>query len=254
MQIRASVPLPSLNICDISQMSKVICLDFSSDRMTWSSWWSCPSWSPSVMTGTRWSGTVRSSSSWTRPETARPPFVWTYWTSLKRSVVYGWMIGNFPNIYVVRHHESHIMSEKKYFSFWQIWILQIPSFKSIYNLPYFIVSKMQKKKWRKARKLYGPIQLSKCFSCFWGFYDLRLYTGNVITHHICEHLLNAEVKNLKASLHFAFWPNVISKCVSGLKQYKLFCVYSVRKCMHLQFISHLHLVIASGIITQCAVA
>ena len=52
-----------------------------------------------------------------------------------------------------------------------------------YNLPYFIVSKI-KKKWWKARKLYGPIQLSKCFSCFWGFYDLRLYMGNVITHHI----------------------------------------------------------------------
>ena len=42
---------------------------------------------------------------------------------------------------VVRHHESHIMSEKSYFSFWQIWILQILSFKSIYNLPYFIVRK-----------------------------------------------------------------------------------------------------------------
>ena len=37
--------------------------------------------------------------------------------------------------YVVRHHESHIMSEKQYFSFWQIWILQIIYFKSIYNLP-----------------------------------------------------------------------------------------------------------------------
>ena len=48
-------------------------------------------------------------------------------------------------IYVVRHHESHIMSEKKYFSFWQIWILQILSFKSIYNLPYFIVRKIHKK-------------------------------------------------------------------------------------------------------------
>ena len=35
---------------------------------------------------------------------------------------------------VVRHHESHIMSEKKYFSFWQIWILHILSFKLIYTI------------------------------------------------------------------------------------------------------------------------
>ena len=40
---------------------------------------------------------------------------------------------SFP--YVVHHHKSHIMSEKQYFSFWQIWILQILCFKSIYNLP-----------------------------------------------------------------------------------------------------------------------
>ena len=52
---------------------------------------------------------------------------------------------NVGGAYVVRHHESHIMSEKKYFSFWQIWILQILSFKSIYNLPYFIVSKIPPK-------------------------------------------------------------------------------------------------------------
>ena len=44
---------------------------------------------------------------------------------------------------------------------------------------------MQQKSDRKLyRKLYGPIQLPKCFSCFLGFYDLRLYTGNVMMHHI----------------------------------------------------------------------
>ena len=37
-------------------------------------------------------------------------------------------------LYVVRHHESHIMSEKQYFSLWQIWILQILCFKSIYTI------------------------------------------------------------------------------------------------------------------------
>ena len=34
-------------------------------------------------------------------------------------------------LYVVRHHERHKMSEKRYFSFWQIWILQILSFNPI---------------------------------------------------------------------------------------------------------------------------
>ena len=96
-------------------------------------------------------------------------------------------------LYVVRHYESHIMSGKKYLSFWQIWILQILSFKSIYNLPYFIVRKIQK----NDRKLYGPIWFSKHFSCFLGFYDLRLYTGNVITHHIC-HLTTDPSKVLKS--------------------------------------------------------
>ena len=55
------------------------------------------------------------------------------------------LIPVIASIYVVCHHESHIMSEKKYFSLWQIWILQILSFKSINNLPlYFIVKKIRK--------------------------------------------------------------------------------------------------------------
>ena len=32
------------------------------------------------------------------------------------------------------------------------------------------------------------IHLPECFSCFLGYsYDLRLYTGNVMTHHIFMH-------------------------------------------------------------------
>ena len=72
-------------------------------------------------------------------------------------------------VYVVRHHEIHIMSEKKYFSFWQIWILQILSFKSIYNLPYFIVRKMQQKSDRKLERCMAQYSFPSVFLAFWAF-------------------------------------------------------------------------------------
>ena len=71
--------------------------------------------------------------------------------------------------YVVRHHESHIMSEKKYFSFWQIWILQIPSFKSIYNLPYFIVSKIHQKNYGKLESCMAQFSFPSVFHAFGAF-------------------------------------------------------------------------------------
>ena len=87
------------------------------------------------------------------------------------------------------------MSEKKYFSFWQIWILQILSFKSIYNLPYFIVRKIPPISDRKLESCMAQFGFPCVFfffffffSCFLGFYDFRLYTGNVITHHIYSSL------------------------------------------------------------------
>ena len=72
-------------------------------------------------------------------------------------------------LYVVRHHESHIMSEKKYFSFWQIWILHMLNFKSIYNLPYFIVRKMQQKSDRKLESCMAQFSCPSVFLNFWAF-------------------------------------------------------------------------------------
>ena len=61
------------------------------------------------------------------------------------------------DIFVVRHHESRIMSEKQYFSFWQIWILQILCFKSIYNLPITFPLPQKKRNYGKLE-----IQLPEC--------------------------------------------------------------------------------------------
>ena len=72
-------------------------------------------------------------------------------------------------VYVVRLHESHIMSEKKYFSFWQIWILHILSFKLIYNLPYIIVRKMQQKSDRKLKSCMAQFSFPSVFLAFWAF-------------------------------------------------------------------------------------
>ena len=89
--------------------------------------------------------------------------------------------------YVVRHHESHIMSEKKYLSFWQIWILQILSFKSIYNLPYFIVRKIptppKKKIDRKLESCMAQFSFPSIFLAFWAFMISDIYAANLITDH-----------------------------------------------------------------------
>ena len=79
------------------------------------------------------------------------------------------VVMDYETVYVVRHHESHIMSEKKYFSFWQIWIFHILSFKLIYNLPYIIVRKMQQKSDRKLKSCMAQFSFPSVFLAFWAF-------------------------------------------------------------------------------------
>ena len=92
------------------------------------------------------------------------------------------------HIYVVRHHESHIMSEKKYFSFWQIWILQILSFKSIYNLPYFIVRKNTPKSDRKLESCMAQFSFPSVFLAFGAFMisDFIRVTWWRTTYLLCD--------------------------------------------------------------------
>ena len=48
------------------------------------------------------------------------------------------------------------------------------------------------------------IQLPECFSCFFGYsYDLRLYTGNVITHHLC--IPSPEVVNGTSYMYYSLF-------------------------------------------------
>ena len=103
--------------------------------------------------------------------------------------------GFAPLICGASSRKPYNVGEKKYFTFWQIWILQILSFKSIYNLPlYFIARKIPPENDRKLKSCmaqfgFPSIFLTKRFSYFWGFYDLRLYAGNVIMQHIQSILL-----------------------------------------------------------------
>ena len=101
-------------------------------------------------------------------------------------------------LYVVRHHERHIMSEKKYFSFWQIWILQILSFKSIYNLPYFIVRKIPKKHDRKLESCMAQFSFPHVFLAFWAFmisdfirvtWSRTTYVSQLVTRHMLRRQL-----------------------------------------------------------------
>ena len=116
--------------------------------MWWSRNWTWPPWNPS--------GNLLKSSS-----------------GRKTDWMFCWIMQ--VGIYVVRHHESHIMSEKNYLSFWQIWILQILSFKSIYNLPYFIVRKMQQKSDRKLESCMAQYSFPSVFLAFWALWSPTLY-------------------------------------------------------------------------------
>ena len=99
-----------------------------------------------------------------------PPKWPTKWPPKSEIIIY-WP----PNGTVMRHHESHN------YNVGDLADLNSPDSESIYNLPCFIVRKKEDRKLESC--MARPIQLSMCFSCFLVFYDLRLYTGNVITHH-----------------------------------------------------------------------
>ena len=62
-----------------------------------------------------------------------------------------------------------LMSENKYSTFWQIWILQILSFKSIYNLPYFIARKIPPENDRKLKSCMAQLGFPSVFLTFGAF-------------------------------------------------------------------------------------